>query len=146
MIMPVKGMDHAYRRAALGRIARGLASLLMLGVLVGCGADVGQTFLVRYTPFLVKLDPQGEATVTAIVAFAKSHPLMPLEIDGYHYGQYSNEGDSLREERVRFLVFTLTRNGIGRDRIGILGTGLAYPQGSPMPELPPDTVRVSVGL
>jgi hypothetical protein len=134
------------RQSMLKFMLRCSALLLIVGCLGGCAGDLGQTFMVHYIPFSTIPDEQGKASVSAAIAFAKAHPLMPVAIDGFHYGQYSNEFDSLREERVRVLVFRFGEAGIDRSRIDILGKGMVYPQGSPMPSLPPDTVKITLGL
>jgi hypothetical protein len=122
------------------------ALLLMLGFLSGCTGGLGQTFMVQFMPFSATPDVQGRATVKAAIAFANANPLAPVTIDGFHYGQYSNQFDTMGEERVRVLVFTLVEGGISRARIDILGKGIAYAQGSPMPSPPPDTVKIAIGL
>ena len=73
-------------------------------------------------------------------------PVDPVTVDGFRQGQYSNEFDTLREERVRGAVSMLVAGGVSRGRIDILGEGIAYAQGSPMSSPPPDTVKISIGL
>src|ERR1700750_3351038 len=100
------------RQSMLKFMMRCSALLLLVGCLVGCAGGLGHTFIVHYMPFSTTPDDQGKASVSAAIAFAKAHPLMPVTIDGFHYGQYSNEFDSLREERVRVLVYRLGQEGI----------------------------------
>jgi hypothetical protein len=125
---------------------RRFALLLMVASVAGCAGSLGQTYMVHFMPFSATPDPQGQATVQAAIAYASANPLAPVTIDGFHYGQYPGQFDTMAEERVRILVFTLVEGGISRARIDILGKGIAYPQGSPMPSLPGDTVRIVIGL
>jgi hypothetical protein len=122
------------------------ALLLMLASLAGCAGGFGQTFMVRFMPFSATPDAQGQATVQAAIVYANANPLAPVTIDGFHYGQYSNQFDTMGEERVRVVVSMLVEGGISRSRIDILGKGLDYAQGSPMPSLPRDTVKIAIGL
>ena len=45
-------------------------------------------------------------------------------------------------------AFVPPMSGVGRERIDILGKsgGIAYAQGSPISSLPPNTVKLGVGL
>jgi hypothetical protein len=122
------------------------ALLLMLGFLAGCAGGLGQTFMVQFMPFSTAPAGQGRATVQAAIAYANANPLSPVSIDGFHYGQYSDEFDSIAEERVRTVVSLLVESGVSRERIAIMGKGMAYAQGSAMPSLPPDTVKIAIGL
>ncbi len=122
------------------------ALLLMLVSLAGCAGGLGQTFMVRFVPFSPTPDAQGQATVQAAIALAKANPLSAVTIDGFQRGQYSDQFDTIRQERVRVVLSMLVKGGISRVRIDILGKGLAYPKGSPMPSLPPDTVKIAIGL
>ena len=72
------------RQSMLNFVLRCSALLLIVGCLVGCAGDLGQTFMVHYMPFSTTPDDQGKASVSAAIAFAKAHPLMPLTIDGFH--------------------------------------------------------------
>jgi hypothetical protein len=125
---------------------RRFALLLMLGSLAGCAGGLGQTFMVQFMPFSATPDTQGQATVQAAIAYANANPLAPVTIDGFHFGQYSNQFDTMGEERVRVVVSMLVEGGISRARIDVLGKGVAYAQGSPMPSLPRDTVKIAIGL
>jgi hypothetical protein len=122
------------------------ALLLVLASLAGCAGGLGQTFMVQFMPFSATPDVQGQATVQAAIVYANANPLTPVTIDGFHYGQYSNQFDTMGEERVRVVVSMLVEGGISRSRIDILGKGIAYAQGSPMPSLPRDTVKIAIGL
>ena len=102
--------------------------------------------MVLFMPFSSTPDAHGQAAVQAAIAFAKANPLDPISIDGFHYGQYANQFDTIREERVRAVVSMLVDGGIDGARISILGEGMAYAQGSPMPSVPPDTVKIAIGL
>ena len=134
------------RRSMVNVLLRGSALVVMLGSLAGCGADLGQNFMVQFMPFSATPDVHGQAALQAAINFATAHPLMPVTIDGFHYGQYPNEYLTLREERVRDVVAMLVAGGVGRERIDILGEGIDYAQGSPTPAPPPDTVRIAIGL
>ncbi len=134
------------RRSIVNVLLHGSALVLMLVSLAGCGAGLGQTFIVQFMPFSATPDAQGQSTLQAAIAFAKANPLMPVTIDGFRQGQYPNEFDTLREERVRDVVAMLVAAGVGRERIDILGEGIAYAQGSPTPAPPPDTVKIAIGL
>jgi hypothetical protein len=127
-------------------ILRRTVTLLILGSLAGCAGGLGRTYMVQFMPFSATPDGRGEGTVRAAIAFAKTNPLSPVTIDGFRYGQYLNQFDSLREERVRVVVSMLVNGGVSRARIDILGKGIAYAQGSPMPSPPPDTVKIAIGL
>ena len=118
----------------------------MFGLLSGCAGGLGQTYYVQFMSFSASPDPQGQATVESAAAFAKANPLMPVTIDGFHYGQYTNQVDSLAEERVRVVISQLVRAGVGRGRIQVLGKGISYAQGAPINPLPPNTVKIGVGL
>ena len=126
-------------------ISRGFVLLLLLGSLDGCAGGLSRTFVLHFMPFSGAPDGPGQATLQSAIAFANGNPLSPVTIDGFHYGQYSNQDDTLNEQRVRFVESSLTRGGVDRLRIDVLGKGIAYPQGSPMPTLPPDTVRIAIG-
>jgi hypothetical protein len=134
------------RRCIVNVMLRRSALLLMLGFLAGCAGGLGQTFMVKFMPFSATPDAQGVAAVQAAIAFAKANPLDPMTIDGFHYGQYSNQFDTIREDRVRTVLSMLVEGGISGARIGILGEDMAYAQGSPMPPLPRDTVKIAIGL
>jgi outer membrane protein OmpA-like peptidoglycan-associated protein len=139
--------SHAQKILASANVMlRHCALLLMLASITGCAGGLGQTFMVQFMPFSATPDAQGQPTVQAAIAFAKANPLMPVTIDGFHYGQYPDQFDSMGEERVRVVVSMLVDGGISRARIDILGRGIAYAQGSPMPPLPRDTVKIAVGL
>ncbi|MBS0643959.1 MAG: hypothetical protein U1E70_12145 [Acetobacteraceae bacterium] len=126
---------------------RRVALLLMLTSLASCAGGLGQTYYVQFQTFSATPDAQGQATVQSVIAYAKQNPLMPVTIDGFHYGQYTNQVDTMAEERVRVVANMLVQGGISRSRIDILGKGgIAYAQGSPMAALPPNTVKVGVGL
>jgi hypothetical protein len=131
-------MTHAITRLS--------ALLLMLGSLAGCAGGLGQTFMVQFMPFSVIPVGQGQAAAQAAIAYANANPLSAVTIDGFHYGQYTNQYDTLGEQRVRTLVGMFVQAGVSRARIDILGKGIDYAQGSPMPSLPPDTVKIAVGL
>ena len=134
-------------RRSMANITLHLFALLaMLGSFEGCAGGMGRTFMVQFMPFSAILVGQGHTIVETAIAFANANPLTPVTIDGFHYGQYSDQHDTLAEERVRAVVSVLVAGGIDRARIDILGEGLAYAQGSPMPSLPPDTVKIAIGL
>jgi outer membrane protein OmpA-like peptidoglycan-associated protein len=122
------------------------ALLLLLTALAGCAGGIGQTYLISFVPFSATPDSQGQATMQSLLQYAKTYPLKPITVDGFHYGQYTNQTDSLSEERVRVVIYRMTQSGIDRARIDIQGEGIAYAQGSPMDAPPPDTVRIGVGL
>ena len=134
------------RRCIVNVMLRHSALLLLLGSVAGCAVGVGQTFMVQFMPFSATPEAHGQATVQAAITFAKANPLDPITIDGFHYGQYANQFDTIREERVRAVVSMLVDGGISGARITIMGEGMAYAQGSPMPSLPPDTVKIAIGL
>ena len=127
-------------------ITRLYALLLMLGSLAGCAGGLGQTFMVQFMPFSVIPVGQGQAAAQAAIAYANANPLSAVTIDGFHYGQYTNQYDTIGDQRVRTLVAMFVQAGVSRARIDILGKGIDYAQGSPMPSLPPDTVKIAVGL
>jgi hypothetical protein len=131
-------MTHAITRLS--------ALLLMLGSLAGCAGGLGQTFMVQFMPFSSIPVGQGQATVQAAIAYANANPLSAVTIDGFHYGQYTNQYDTLGEQRVRTLVAMFVQAGVSHARIDILGKGINFAQGSPMPSLPPDTVKIAIGL
>jgi len=127
---------------------RRAALLLLFATLSGCAGGLGHTYMISFQSNSATPDAQGQAAIDSAIAFAKANPLMPITIDGFAYGQYTNQVDTMSEERVRVLANTLVRGGIGRERIDILGKsgGIAYAQGSPMARLPPNTVKLGVGL
>jgi hypothetical protein len=120
--------------------------LVMCASLAGCVGGLGRTYSVSYLPFSAKPDSQGQQAVDAALAFAKANPLMPVTIDGYSTPPDVRQFDSMAQERVRILRSTLIDGGVDRARIGVLGNGIAYPQGTRMPTLPRDTVNVGIGL
>jgi hypothetical protein len=152
MSMKETAMGHVRQSGSIGRrclmnvVLCHSALLLMLASLGGCAGGAGRTFMAQFMPFSATPDAQGQAAVQAAIAYGRANPLMPVGIDGFHYGQYTNESDSLSEERVRVVVGMLVDGGIDRARIDILGKGIVYPQGSPMPSLPPETVKIAIGL
>lgn len=127
---------------------RRAAFLLLLTCLSGCAGGLGQTFYVQFMPFSATPDSQGQATLQSVIAYANQNKLAPVAIDAYRSGQYVNQVDTMAEERVRVVIAALVQAGIGRGRIEILGTqgGIAYAQGSSMARLPPNTVKIGVGL
>jgi hypothetical protein len=133
-------------RSIMNVLLRRCTLLLILGSLAGCGAGLGQTFMVQFMPFSATPDAPGQTTLQAAIAYANANPLMPVTIDGFRYGQYPNEFDTIREERVRDVVAMMVAGGVSRERIDILGKGIAYAQGSPTPTPPPETVKIAIGL
>jgi hypothetical protein len=126
---------------------RRAAFFLLLATLAGCSGGLGQTFMVRFLPFSSAPDQQGEAALQAAIALAKANPLMPITIDGFRSSPDVRDFDTMAQERVRVLRARIVEAGIGRERVEILGSGsIAYTHGQPMPPLPPDTVKVGVGL
>jgi hypothetical protein len=142
----IKSHGSIGRRSIAHIAVRLFGLVLLLGAFAGCAGGLGQTFMVQFMPFLSTPVGQGQATVQAAIAYANANPLTAVTIDGFHYGQYSNQYDSLAEERVRTVVSMLVAGGVDRARIDILGEGIAYAQGSPMPSLPPETVKIAIGL
>ncbi|HVZ09516.1 hypothetical protein [Rhodopila sp.] len=122
------------------------ALLLIVLAVAGCAGGGPRTYFVKFQPFSAIPDADGQQAVQAAIAYAKADALRPVMVDGFHYGQYPNEGDTMRADRVRVVVDMLVQGGIGRERIQIMGEGIDYAQGSPMPSLPPGTVRVGVGF
>jgi outer membrane protein OmpA-like peptidoglycan-associated protein len=104
--------------------------------------------MITFPVYSATPDEQGTAAIQSAVAFAKANPLMPVTIDGFSHGQYTNQVDTMSEERVRVVASMMVQGGIGRERIDILGKSgsIAYAQGSPMAQLPPNTVKLGVGL
>ncbi len=127
-------------------VLRRSALFLMLASVAGCAGGVGQTFMVSFMSFSATPDAQGQAVVQAAIAFANAHPLAPITIDGFRTGQYPNESDTIAAERVEVVSAALVEGGVSRARIEILGHGIAYPQGSPMPSLPSDRVKIAIAL
>ncbi|MFL5255362.1 MAG: hypothetical protein ACJ8AI_21200 [Rhodopila sp.] len=127
---------------------RRAAFLLLLASVAGCSGGLGNTYMISFMAYSATPDAQGQAAVDSAIAFAKANPLMPVTIDGFAAGQYTNQIDTMSEERVRVVANMLVRGGVGRERIDILGKSgaIAYAQGSPMPRLPPNTVKIGVGL
>ena len=106
-----------YGRKVLGAIGVLLRRSVLLSTLVslaGCAGGLGQTYMVRFMPFSATPDAQGQGTVQSAIAYAKANPLAPVAIDGFHYGQYSNQVDTMAEERVRVVVFLLVQGGVDR--------------------------------
>jgi hypothetical protein len=134
------------RRSAVGALLRRSALVAMLGFVAGCSGGLGQTFTVQFMPFSATPDGQGQAALQAAIAYGNANSLMPVTVDGFRSGQYSSEFDGIREERVRDVVGMMVAGGISRGRIDILGEGIAYAQGSPMPGPPPDLVKIAIGL
>jgi hypothetical protein len=120
--------------------------LMMCASLAGCAGGLGRTYSISYLPFSAKPDAPGKQALDAAIAFAKANPLMPVTIDGYTTPPDARQFDSMAQERVRVVRMTLIDGGIDRARIGILGNGIAYAQGTRMPTLPRDTVNVGIGL
>ena len=127
---------------------RRFALLLLVTSLCGCAGGLGQTYMISFLTFSATPDDQGKASIQSAIAFAKANPLMPVTIDGFAAGQYTNQIDTMSDERVRVVANMLVQGGIGRERIDIQGKngGIAYAQGSPMPRLPPNTVKLGIGL
>ncbi|HBK08550.1 MAG TPA: hypothetical protein DDZ81_22315 [Acetobacteraceae bacterium] len=118
--------------------------LLLFTVLSGCVSEHGQTFSVFFQPYSADLDPRAQVTVHAAAAFAKAHPLMPLSIPGYSRRPYPGNLPDLRQQRVAVVLRTLTKEGVDRWRIGVLGEGLLYPDGVPGLEM--ERVDINIGL
>lgn len=127
---------------------RRAALLLLFASLSGCAGGLGRTYMISFVSFSATPDDAGQAAIQSAIAFAKANRLMPVTIDGFAHGQYTNQVDTMSEERVRVVANTLVQGGIGRERIDILGRSgnIAYAQGSPMARLPPNTVKLGVGL
>lgn len=140
------------RRASIGAIKMGgpmryrVAVLLLFTFLGGCTGPSGQTFSVPFGPYSANLDPPAQEIVRAAAAFAKAHSLMPLSIAGYTIRPDPDYVDTLREQRVAAVRRALVTEGVGEFRIQVLGTGIVYPQGVPMPSLPPGRVDINIGL
>jgi hypothetical protein len=120
--------------------------LVICTSLAGCVGGLGRTYSISYLPFSARPDAPGQQALDAAVAFAKANPLMPVTIDGYTTPPDVRQFDSMAQERVRLVRMTLIDAGIDRARIGNLGNGIAYAQGTRMPTLPRDTVNIGIGL
>jgi len=123
-----------------------VAVLLLLALIGGCAGSDGRKFTIAFPPFTSALDPKAQQNVEAAAAFANAHSLMPLSILGYPTRPDPNDADTLREQRVAVVRNELVRQGVAQFRIEVLGTGIIYPEGVPMPGLPADQVDISVGL
>jgi hypothetical protein len=137
-------MTQITQRGSVGRryivnvMLRRSALLLMLGSFAGCAGGSGQSFMVQFMPFSATPDGQGKAAVQAAIAFAKANPLYTVAIDGFRYGQYSNQFDTIGEQRVRAVVSMLVDGGIRGARISVSA------QASPTPSFPRDTVKIAI--
>jgi outer membrane protein OmpA-like peptidoglycan-associated protein len=120
-------------------------TVILLCVLAGaCSSPNGGKYSVRFQPFSADLDPQARAVVHSAAAFANAHPLMPLSIAGYATPLNPGDIETLRQERVQTVQRTLIQEGVGAERIEVLGTGLLYPDG--VPDLPKGRVDIAIGL
>jgi hypothetical protein len=119
---------------------------MMCASLAGCAGGLGRTYSISYLPFSARPDAPGQQAVQAAIAYAKANPLMPVTIDGYSTPPDVRQFDSMAQERVRILRVSLIEGGVDRARISVLGSGIAYAQGTRMPTLPRDTVNVGIGL
>ena len=122
-------------------------SILLLFVFVsGCADREGKRFNVLFQPFSADLTPQASETVQVAAALAKTHPLMPLSVQGYRFRPDPVGFPTLQEQRVAVVLQALIREGVGRWRIDVLGNGILYPFGVRMPPLAPEQVVINVGL
>ena len=124
------------------RIAIGL----LMTVLAGCAGGDGGNYSVFFMPYSSQLDQKALDTIQSAATFAKANPPMPITIQGYTTRPDPTEHDSLRELRVAVVKNGLLNAGVGSMRIEVLGNGLIYPQGVPMPTLPSGRVEIHVGL
>ena len=123
-----------------------IACILLFVLLGACVGPAEGSFAVRFTQFSAELDPAARATIQAAAAYAKANPLAPLSVDGYRMRPDPTEPDTLRQERVHVVTSALVDAGVDRWRIQVLGTGIVYPQGVPMPALPSREVIINAGL
>ncbi len=121
-----------------------VAVVLLSALLVGCTGPAGGKYSVRFQPFSAFLDAPAQAVVHSAAAFANAHPLMPLSISGYASPLDPSDIETLRQERVQTVQRALIQEGVGRERIEVLGTGLLYPDG--VPDSPLGRVDIKIGL
>jgi hypothetical protein len=137
-------------RASVKRLLRScllhrVAVVLLAASLAGC-AGGGKTFIIQFQPFSASLDTAGQSTLHAAADYAKANPLAPVSVDGFHSRPDPTEFDTLPQERVNVVTNALVDVGVDRWRIEVLGTGVVYPQGVPMPILPERSVVIRTGL
>ena len=120
--------------------------LLLFAFIGGCAGPDGKRFSIVFHPCSADLDPQARETVQVAAALAKANPLRPLSLQGYTTRPDPVGFPTLQEQRVAVVVRALTREGIDRWRIQVLGDGILYPRGVPMPNLPPEQVVINIGL
>jgi hypothetical protein len=122
-------------------------SILLLFVFVsGCADREGKRFSILFQPFSTDLTPEALESVRIAAALAKTHPLMPLSVQGYRFRPDPVGFPTLQEQRVAVVLHALVGEGVGRWRIDVLGDGILYPLGVRMPPLPPEQVVINVGL
>jgi outer membrane protein OmpA-like peptidoglycan-associated protein len=120
---------------------------MLLTFLAGCAGKDGGKYTVFFMPYSSQLDQRAQDTIQAAATFAIANPLMPVTIQGYSTRPDPTEHDSLRELRTGAVKNGLLQAGVSSFRIQVLGVGgIIYPQGVPMPTLPPGQVDISVGL
>jgi outer membrane protein OmpA-like peptidoglycan-associated protein len=124
---------------------RRVAVVLLAASLAGC-AGGGKTFIIRFEPFSASLDTAGRSTLHAAADYAKANPLAPVSVDGFHSRPDPTEFDTLPQERVNVVTNALVDVGVERWRIEVLGKGVVYPRGVPMPTLPDRSVVIRTGL
>jgi outer membrane protein OmpA-like peptidoglycan-associated protein len=121
-----------------------IAAILLTTLLSACSGPLGAKYPVRFPPFDAGLDPQAQAAVRAAATFAAAHPLMPVTISGYRQPLDPSDIETLRQERVQTVQRALLQEGVGSERIEILGNGLLYPDG--VPDSPKGRVDINIGL
>jgi outer membrane protein OmpA-like peptidoglycan-associated protein len=122
-----------------------IAALVVFAFLGGCAQD-GKSFSILFQPYSSQLDPQAREAIHAAAAFANEHPLMPLSLQGYTTRPDPIVFGTLPQLRVAVVQRALVDEGVGQARIQVLGNGILYPRGVPMPELSRGQVDVNIGL
>jgi outer membrane protein OmpA-like peptidoglycan-associated protein len=123
-----------------------IAVALLMILLAGCVGGDGGKFTVFFGPYSSQLDAKAQETIQAAATFAKGNPLMPVSVQGDNTQPDPTEFDTLRQLRVAAVKNGLVKAGVGDLRIQIMGSGINYPQGVPMPALSPGQVLINVGL
>ena len=119
---------------------------LMLAFLGGCGGNAGQTFSVHFGTYVSDIGPNQQAVVMNAASYAVANPIMPVSIQGYQMRPETSWVDTVEELRVANVKAALIAAGVSSFRIQVLGNGVLYPEGVPMPELPDGVVDIRIGL
>jgi outer membrane protein OmpA-like peptidoglycan-associated protein len=108
-------------------------TILLLACLGGCsGRSDSQKYSVYFEPYSAELDRHGRETIDAAAAFARSHPLQPVAVDGFAAPpDPQRDVDGLSAQRAEVVKRALVVDGVGAARITTVANGITDPKSLP---------------